>query len=307
MGTYQEIDVGTTANDGTGDPLRVAMIKVNESFGNAFSNPVITQTVTVGNTSVNAIIAITPSITFANSTWVGVVNTVSVQFSNVTHTANLSALQLRIGTNLTNDSNTTVNTSAVFVGNATANAIVRNNFVDVANSTQGNVKIYPNRILVGANVQVNNQAISLNNASVSGNLVLTYEYVTIANGTSGRANVEPGKITVGANVTINTSIVTSPGANITSNAGLTLGTSTASTNGYTYLPNGLKLVWGTVAANTTAGNATFSDAFSIAVYSVTATGSTADYVYITNKTVANVNIRTSNTTTTDVQFIAIGK
>lgn len=304
MGTYQVIDVGTTANDGTGDPLRTAMIKVNESFANTFTDPVITKTVTVGNSTVNAVIANTPSMTFANSTATGVINSVASQFSNSTYVANLNAMQLRLGTSLTNDSNTTVNTSAMFVGNSTASVLVTSPVVSVSNSTQGNVRVYPNRILVGANVSVNNIAASFGNSSA--NLVMDYSVIRIANGTSGMANIEPGKVTVGANLTINTTIVTTPAANVTSNTGFTLGSSSAAANGYTYLPNGLKMVWGWVLANTTVGNATFADAFGTAVYSVTATGNTADYVYITAKTVSNVSIKTSNTTGTNVYFIAIG-
>ena len=34
----QTIGVGTTANDGTGDPLRTAMIKVNENFDEIYLN-----------------------------------------------------------------------------------------------------------------------------------------------------------------------------------------------------------------------------------------------------------------------------
>lgn len=305
MGTYQNIDVGTTANDGTGDPLRTAMIKVNENFANAFVDPVITQTVTVGNSTVNAVIANTPSMSFSNSTWSGVINSIATQFSNTTYVANLNAMQLRLGTSTTNDSNVTINTSAAFIGNATANVTITSPVISVANSTQGNVNIYPNRILVGANVSVNNIAASFGNSSA--NLVMDYSVVRIANGTAGMANVEPGKITVGANVTINTTMITVRNANVTTNTGFTLGSSNGSANGYTYLPNGLKMVWGWVLANTTVGDATFNDAFSTAVFSVTATGNTADYVYVTARTVSNVNIRTSNTTGTNVLFIAIGK
>lgn len=305
MGTYQTIDVGTTANDGTGDPLRTAMIKVNESFANAFADPVITKTVTVGNSSVNVVIANTPSMTFANSTVSGVINSIATQFSNSTYVANLSPMQLRLGTSLTDDSNVTINTSATFIGNATANVTITSPVISVANSTQGNVRVFPNRILVGANVSVNNIAASFGNSSA--NLVMDYSVIRIANGTSGMANVEPGKITVGANVTINTSIATVPSANITSNTGFTLGSSTSAANGYTFLPNGLKMVWGWVLSNTTVGSATFADVFSTSVFSVTATGNTNDSVYITARTVSNVTIRTSNTTGTNVNFIAIGK
>ena len=35
--TFQPINVGTVANDGTGDPLRTAFIKVNANFSEIYS------------------------------------------------------------------------------------------------------------------------------------------------------------------------------------------------------------------------------------------------------------------------------
>jgi len=90
---------------------------------------------------------------------------------------------------------------------------------------------------------------------------------------------------------------------------LTLGTSTKAANGYSWMPNGLLLQWGTVAANTTVGNATFTIAFPTACQSVTLSviGS-SNIVYqsaAANTTVAT--IRTSSTTTAiSVNYMAIG-
>ena len=63
--TRQNISVGTVANDGTGDPLRTGMIKVNENFTELYTDAPISNTVTVGNTTVN---------TFVNSTAVFIGN-----------------------------------------------------------------------------------------------------------------------------------------------------------------------------------------------------------------------------------------
>jgi hypothetical protein len=92
---------------------------------------------------------------------------------------------------------------------------------------------------------------------------------------------------------------------------LTLGTSTAAANGYTWLPNGLKLNWGWVSANnSTGGNAIFSSAFTTACYSVTATSNTPVATYqagVTAINLGNTNIRTANATSTNVFYMAIGK
>ena len=118
-----------------------------------------------------------------------------------------------------------------------------------------------------------------------------------SNGNIGIANIAPTyKLTVQGN------------AYISSNT-LVLGSSTDSANGYTFLPNGFKIVWGWVSANSSAGNATFSSAFTTNAYSVTATSNTTTATYQagvigTNNTVAV--IRTANATSTNVFFMAIG-
>lgn len=51
MATLEIINVGSTANDGTGDPLRVAFEKVNNNFSNIWSTGYNTQnSITNGNT-----------------------------------------------------------------------------------------------------------------------------------------------------------------------------------------------------------------------------------------------------------------
>ena len=37
----QVLDVGSNANDGTGDNLRAAMVKVNENFTELYASPLI--------------------------------------------------------------------------------------------------------------------------------------------------------------------------------------------------------------------------------------------------------------------------
>jgi len=88
-----------------------------------------------------------------------------------------------------------------------------------------------------------------------------------------------------------------------------LGSVSKTANGYVWLPNGVLCQWGTVLANSTTGNATFSIPFPTACQSVTisAIGS-ANVAYqaaAPNTTVAT--IRTGSTTTAiSVQYKAIG-
>lgn len=196
MANTQQISIfcGTNPNDGTGDPLRDAMINVNTNFSYLFSSPIANTSLTIGNTSVNV---------FANS--------ISITIAN--------------------------NNSSVRLGNSTVYAI---------SNTSG----------------------------------------FYTNGT-----------------------VRSTNATITSNT-FTLGSSTSGSNGYTWLPNGLKMNWGWVLANSSVGNATFSSAFSTDCYVVTAVSNTSVTTYqpaVTDSNTTVAVIRTANAVAVDVYYMAIGK
>lgn len=92
---------------------------------------------------------------------------------------------------------------------------------------------------------------------------------------------------------------------------LTLGTSSATAaNGYSWLPNGLKVNYGWIAANSSVGNATFTSAFSTACLHVllTPVSSTATGPYLiqpANTTVAPIRT-TSTAAASNVAYFAIG-
>jgi len=112
-------------------------------------------------------------------------------------------------------------------------------------------------------------------------------------------------------LTVNTTGVTvnsSSNLTVLSNT-LNLGTSTNAANGYTYLPNGFKINWGWVSANSSAGNVTFTSPYTTNAYVVTATSNTTVATY--QAAVVSVNntiaaIRTGNSTSTNVFWQAIG-
>ena len=129
-------------------------------------------------------------------------------------------------------------------------------------------------------------------------------------GNVGIANTAPDA-TLAVTGTANVSGAVRLGSTLTvaSNT-LTLGTSTATAaNGYSFLPNGLKINWGWTAANTTAGNVTFTSAFSTACLMVqlSSANATANGPYLiqpANTTVAP--IRTASATAGNVAYFAIG-
>ena len=91
----------------------------------------------------------------------------------------------------------------------------------------------------------------------------------------------------------------------------------ATGNGYTTLPGGMILQWGTVLANSSVGNVVFSTntgkAFTSAIWSATATGNTSratgsgNWTSIILANTTQISIRTANTTALSlVRWMAIG-
>jgi len=257
----QTIGVGTSPNDGTGDPIRDAMIKVNDNFDEIYSSYIAEGSVTTGNSTVNTVISNTGGLVVSNSTVSTVANSSTFKIGNTTANSTLTGSQLNINGNSTLGS-ASVNTISLMLGNSTVNSIISTTQIKITNSTSSIT-------------------------ATAGNL-------TVGNST--------------VNAVVNSSSITVSTANISSNT-LTLGTSTDSANGYTYLPNGFKMNWGKVSANSSDGSALFTSAFTTNAYVVVATSNaTGTYtasVISQNNTVAE--IRTSNATATTIYFTAIGK
>jgi len=101
---------------------------------------------------------------------------------------------------------------------------------------------------------------------------------------------------------------TTNAVSISSNS-LTLGTSSVAASGYTFLPNGLILQWGTSTQTTGAGSVTFPIAFPTACFSVTMTLESATGIgTLDTGTVSTSGFspRSSNTITSTAFWMAIG-
>lgn len=246
---------------------------------------VTTSTITVGNATVNTVINATSfSGTANNANNLGgvaaasyVQNTDSRVLSgnlNFTGTNNIFDTGFSIGANVI------VTTSTITVGNSTVNTVTN------ATSFSGTANNATNLGGVAAASYVQNT----DSRTLSGNLTFT----------GANLNITGTNTNISSNVYISAAQTT-----IVSNT-LNLGTSTVAANGHTMLPNGLKMAFGYVAANSTTGDATYASAFTT-VYSLTVTPVTSGLTFnaTTNTTVAA--IRTSLTTTAaNVYYIAIG-
>jgi uncharacterized membrane protein len=284
----QTINIGTTPNDGTGDPIRDAFDKTNQNFVELYSAPVSNTSLTVGNSTVNSFLT-EVSVKTGNSTVNTVVNTSVLIISNSTLFSSLTRDVLTV-------SNTTiVNSTSLFIGNSTVNAVHSAAQLSLANST--------------TNFTATRDTISVGNSTV--NAAHSAAQISLANSTTNftatRDTISVGNSTV--NTSANSSRVSTGSIVVASNT-LTLGTSTVAANGYTFLPNGLKLNFGSVEANSSAGQAVFSNAFSTAVYSVTIGGNSVAHdtqvPAVISQTTTAAEIRTTNTSLTKVFYMAIG-
>lgn len=263
----QTVNIGTAANDGTGDPIRDAFNKVNQNFDEVYSSYVATGTVTAGNTTVNTSISNTTGLFTGNSTVSSVANSTAFKTGNSTANSIQTATDFSIIGTAT-IGNAYMNTSTLFIGNSTVNTSHSILTLQIANST--------------SNATINAGSLFIGNATV--------------------------------NTTANSSYLKVGTANVTTNT-LTLGTSTDAANGYTFLPNGFKLNWGWTTANSTVGNAIFTAAYTTNAYVITATRSsnatnnndTTYAVSIQSQNSSTVQIRTSNATSINVYWMAIGK
>jgi hypothetical protein len=272
--SQQTINIGSAANDGTGDPIRTAMGKINDNFTEIYDD-YQTQSGLSSNVA---------TLTSNNTSYVGAVTAANV-VSNAQLVANLTNYaQLSSGlfTGAVNATSHTVGTS--FTANSTVvNAVA----INVVNQTNTSTLYVTTSANVGTYFTVNSSSASKTvNSSFSGaNLYVNTTNTTFVSNTTFSSAVSIASNTV------------------------TLGTSTNAANGYTYLPNGFKLNWGWVSANSSSGNAIFTSAYTTNAYAVTATSNSTVATYQaavigTNTTV--VQIRTANVASTNVFWQAIG-
>lgn len=255
----QTINIGSAANDGTGDPLRTAMDKINDNFDEIYSSYIASGSITVGNSTVNTVISNTNGLVSGNSISNVVANSTIIRIGNSSVNSTANSSTILIDSSLLK---VTINSSAVFVGNTSVNALANSSSLNIISSDSSFVS--------------NASSLLIGNSTVN----------TFANSSS--------LVVRSANVVTNT---------------FNVGSFTNGANGYTYLPNGFKLNWGWVSANSTAGNASFTAAYTTNAYVVTATSNSTVATYqaaviSVNNTVAA--IRTGNATSTNVFWTAIG-
>jgi len=100
--------------------------------------------------------------------------------------------------------------------------------------------------------------------------------------------------------TVNAATINATTVNITG--------SSIATTGYSKLPNGLLMQWGTVSSNTSTGTITFSTAFAAAPFSVQLTSQSNVSVgeAVTSASTTTATVRTTSATSQTFYYLALG-
>ena len=125
----QNISVGTVANDGTGDPLRTGMIKVNDNFTELYTDAPVSNTVTVGNNSVNTFINAT-AVFIGNSSVNTHITSSAITTKDLTLSGDLTVtgnVSFEGETLFSNAINITTTDKLFILANGTATATAANN------------------------------------------------------------------------------------------------------------------------------------------------------------------------------------
>ncbi len=169
----------------------------------------------------------------------------------------------------------------------------------------GQIDVYYNGVhLLGNEYTQDGVNVTLNSPALAGTLVEVVGYLGVslvltAHGANGEIQFANNGL-IWSNVNFKFD-----GANT-----LNFGTFAAAANGYTFLPNGILMQWGWVAANTIAGDVTFPVVFPHAIFSAQATSNSAvgaNQVGVFSLSTSGMSIRsTSTVAATNTYWTAIG-
>jgi hypothetical protein len=195
------------------------------------------------------------------------------------------------------------NNTALAIGNSTANLVLKYNSLNLGNSSI-NAVVNGTQVSLGSVWTVNATGEVVGNGA-------NYTYGSFGNSTAN-AFVNSSLIALG-NSTIqtraNSTSINVQSLKVQTNS-FTLGSSSITANGgFTFLPNGLIMQWGKIAANTSTGNYTFPTPFPTNIFQITVASDAAGfYGYYTLANTTTIFLRSSSTNSTlcNISYIALG-
>jgi len=221
----QEINVGATANDGTGDGLRTAYIKCNDNFKELFDTT-ITPVEIVNGTS-NIAVADSANVTISIA---GSANVTSFGLLETTIGGNVTiATDLDIGNSLTITQDFTIGDQLIINGSVGSNILPdTNNARYLGNATLRFAQM--NSVLIDATGNITSGAnIAAANIIATQDVIIAGQHVTTGNVTSS-GNISGGNILTGGRVVATGNIVSS--ANISAVNLVTTGAGNVVTAGF---------------------------------------------------------------------------
>ena len=197
----QILQVGTTANDGTGDTLRAAMIKVNENFTELYNSPLLASGITVRGNEITATRTNDDLVLRASGT--GAVTTGGLKFK---------------GTSISSDDSTAVNINENLAidGTITATSFTGDgsNLTGLSASALGDLSVVGSTIIAPSNADITLApagtgaivlpAITINDNNITG--TRSNEDINIT--PSGTGQVVVPKLTIDSKLTIQDNEIT---------------------------------------------------------------------------------------------------
>jgi hypothetical protein len=221
----QEINVGATANDGTGDGIRTAYIKCNDNFQELY-NTTITPTELPNGTS-NVSVADSANVTISIAGSANVVNfagSVSEFTGNITATGDIS-----VGNSLTITQDVTIGDQLIINGSFGSNVLPDTNLTrTLGNTTLRFLSMNTGTVDASGNI-TSGANIAGANIIASRDVIIAGQHITTGNVTSS-GNISGGNLLTGGRVVATGNLVTSAQVVATGNiTGLNI-TATGSAN-----------------------------------------------------------------------------
>ena len=200
----QEINVGATANDGTGDGIRTAYIKCNDNFKELFDSTVTPTELTNGTSNIAVADSANVTISIAGSA-----NAVIFGLQETTIGGNVTiATDLDIGNSLTITQDFTIGDQLIINGSVGSNILPdTNNARVLGNATLRFAET--NTVLVSASGNITSSAnIAGANIIATQDVIIAGQHITTGNVTSS-GNISGGNLLTGGRVVATGNLVTS--------------------------------------------------------------------------------------------------
>ncbi len=225
----QQLNIGTNANDGTGDNLRSAMIKVNENFADVYAAPGVSDTITFSGNEISAARSnddlvfrpagtgsvVFPAIRIDDNNIVGTRSNDDINLlPSGTGSVVFGAIKIQ-GTSLSSDDSTTININDGLLVDGTATVTGTTSFTGavnmsstldvVGNTTLANVTATGTAALAGT--------VTIDNLTFNDNTIGTSSNADLRLTPGGTGTVVISNLTVDSNINITDNIIKTTASN----------------------------------------------------------------------------------------------